>query len=608
MVAAARDAASGQARPPVCPLPDTNLRRPVRGSSFIMQAWQRNARLALAAAVSALFVSTVAYADVDGQRLQNADKEPGNWMTYHGTYKSWHYSALDQINTRNIGKLQEAWSHVASRANRGLQSIPLAIDGVLYYSSPYNQVYALDGATGQVLWTYKQKLNEDLVARQTHSPYNRGIAAGYGNIYMGTLDGKLVAIDMKTGQLNWETQLVDSEKLTVGFTGAPLLVKDKVIIGSQGGEWPYRGPLFGVDAKSGKQVWQFFTAGGNDGTPSDRRDTWGGDSYKTGGGGGWMAGAYDPQTNSVWWGTANPAPLYDWAGDNWKTEGPRPGDNLYTTSVLLLDPDTGALKAYHQELPHDAWDFDSAMGEFMFIGDHVVHPNKGGFVFVYDRNGKVQNVYRGVDNINFVQDIKPDGTLVGRRDMAEGKHTNLCPAIAGGYSWNAGTYSPKTGLMYRVGFEWCMDLEVIKTQPITEPVVQLNIGANFTMHGPGSSKAHGHIRARDPITGKVKFEIPYSGAVPHSALLSTGGGLLFVGEADGTLAVYDASNGKKLWTHNDGQGHDGGIITYTAKGKQYVAVMTGWGSLVGDGYGDLWGEPWKSMPKDSGVLKVFALP
>lgn len=531
-------------------------------------------------------------------------------MTYHGTYKSWHYSPLDQINTRNVTRLTEAWSHVASRANRGLQGFPLAIDGILYYSSPYDQIYALDGATGQILWTYKQKLDEDLVARQTHSPYNRGIAAGYGNIYIGTLDGKLAAIDMKTGKLNWETKLVDSEKLTVGFTGAPLLVKDKVIIGSQGGEWPYKGPIFGVDAKSGRKVWEFDTAGGNEGN-GDARNTWGNDSWRVGGGGGWMAGAYDPEPNTVWWGTANPDPLYDWAGDKWQTEGPRPGINLYTTSVLLLDPDTGKLKAYHQEIPHDAWDFDSAIGEFVFVEQggkkYVVHPNKGGFIFVYDRNGKVQNVYKGVDNINFVKDIDPrTGELLGRRDLTGGKHTNLCPAIAGGYSWPSGTYDPKTGLFYRVGFEWCEDLDVVKTEPITEPVVQLNIGAEFTMHGPGSEPPHGHIRARDPITGKVKFEIPFK-APPHASLLSTGGGLLFVPEADGMLDAYDVATGKKLWSHNDGQGHDGGIISYEAKGKQYVAVMTGWGSLVGDGYGDLWGAPWTNMPKDSGVLKVFAL-
>jgi len=574
----------------------------------------RFARVALATAFSAALFgagSSLA-ADVDAKRLTNADKEPANWMSYHGSYKSWHYSPLDQITTRNVSKLTEAWSHVASRANRGLQGMPLAIDGVLYYSSPYNQVYALDGASGKILWTYKQKLNEDLVARQTHSPYNRGIGAAYGNIYMGTLDGKLVAIDAKSGKLNWETKLVDSEKLTVGFTGAPLVVKDKVVIGSQGGEWPYRGPIFGVNAKTGDKVWEFFTVGGNEGTKSDRRDTWGGDSWKTGGGGGWMAGSYDPDTNTVWWGTGNPAPLYDWAGDKWKTEGPRPGDNLYTSSIILLNPDTGELKNFFQVMPHDAWDYDPASGELMMIDQggkkYVVHPSKNGFVYVFDRAGKVQNVYPGVDNINFVKGVNPrTGELIGRRDLAEGKHENLCPAIAGGYSWNAGSYSPKTGLMYKVGYEWCIDLEVVRTEPITEPFVQLNIGANFTFVPPKGDKMRGHIRGRDPVTGKIKFEIPYPGAIPHAGLLTTGGNVLFVPEADGTIVAYDASNGKKLWSHNNGQGHNGGIISYMAKGKQYVAVMTGWGSLVGDGYGDLWGEPYKSMPKDSGVLKVFAL-
>ena len=215
----------------------------------------------LSASVMLAFAAPASAADVDFKRLLNAQKDPDNWLTYHGSYNSWHYSGLKDINTGNVKNLREAWSHVASRSVRGLQSYPLVADGVLYYSGSYNQVWAIDGATGNVLWQYKQKLNEDLVAKQTHSPYNRGIALGYGNIYMGTLDGKLVAIDMKTGSKNWETKLVNSEKLTVGFTGAPLLVKDKIIIGAQGGEWPSRGPIFGVDAKTGKEVWHFNTAG-----------------------------------------------------------------------------------------------------------------------------------------------------------------------------------------------------------------------------------------------------------------------------------------------------------------------------------------------------------
>jgi len=570
----------------------------------------RSRLVAISGAVLLAFGAEAGAADVDHQRLLKADKEPDNWMTYHGSYNSWHYSALKDINTSNVKGLKEAWSHVASRSTRGLQSYPLVVDGVLYYSGSYNQVWALDGATGEVRWQYKQKLNDDLVAKQTHSPYNRGIAIGYGNVYMGTLDGKLVAIDMSTGKLKWETKLVNSEKLTVGFTGAPLLVKDKVIIGAQGGEWPDRGPIFGVDARTGKQVWRFYTAGGEEGN-GDARNTWGGDSWKTGGGGGWMPGGYDAETNTVWWGTANPAPLYDWSGPDYKTSGARPGDNLYTTSVILLDPDTGKLKGYHQELPHDAWDFDSATGEFIILKrdgkKYVVHPSKSGFVWVYDDQGKVQNVWRLVQNINFVKDITPKGELVGRRDMTAGKHTNLCPFIAGGMSWNMGSYNPQTGLLYKVGNEWCMDLEIEKTTPVLEPMAQLNIGANFNITHPTGGKAHGHVSGRDPITGTKKWEVKFD-EPPLASLLSTGGNLLFVPDARGWLHAYDARDGKELWKHNNGQGHNGGIITYRAGGKQYVAVMTGWGGLAGDDYATFFGGTFAQMPKDSGIIKVFALP
>ena len=290
---------------------------------------------------------------------------------------------------------------------------------MLYYSGSYSRVYALDGATGKTIWAYAPELDEELVAKQTHSPYNRGIAIGHGNLYVGTVDGRLIALDLKTGKQVWDTKLLDSKKVTVGFTGAPLVVKDKVIIGAQGGEWTGRGPIFGVDGKTGQKKWEFFTVAGTE----EAMATWGGDSWRTGGGGGWMPGTYDPETNSVWWGTANPAPLYDWSGADWKKSGPRPGDNLYTTSVIALDPDTGKLKFYHQELPHDAWDFDSSVGEFVMLDRGgkklVVHANKSGYVFVYDRsNAKVENVWPLVKNINFVKSIDPKtGELIGRRDL-----------------------------------------------------------------------------------------------------------------------------------------------------------------------------------------------
>src|SRR6202789_1185766 len=330
----------------------------------------------------------------DANALANAGKDGKDWMSYHGSYQSWHYSPLSQIDASNVKKLKIGVIHQVGHSTRGVQSTPLAKDGVVYYSASYSKVFAVKGDTGEVLWSFIPKLDDDLVARQTHSPYNRGMAMGDDKLYIGTVDGRLIAIDTKTGKPAWDTKLIDSEKLTVGFTGAPIFARGNVIIGAQGGEWPSRGPLFAVDAATGKKKWEFFTSGG---TPEAMK-TWGNDTWRVGGGGGWMPGTFDPKTNAIWWGVANPAPLYDWAGSDWKTTGARPGDNLYTSSVIALDLDTGKLKFYHQELPHDTWDFDSAIGEFVEIDRDgqklMVHPNKSGYIFVYNRaDASLENVW-----------------------------------------------------------------------------------------------------------------------------------------------------------------------------------------------------------------------
>jgi len=564
---------------------------------------------AMLAAVAALAgAAPVTALAQDAKALAAAGTDGKDWLTYHGSYASWHYSALDKINTNNVKNLKVAFIQQVGRSTRGVQSMPLAKDGVLYFSASYSKVFALKGDTGELLWSFVPKLDEELVARQTHSPYNRGMAMSDGKLYIGTVDGRLFALDMKTGQPVWETKLLNSQKVTVGFTGAPLAVKDKVIIGAQGGEWPGRGPIFGVDAKTGQKLWQFDTVAG---TP-DAEKTWGNESWRTGGGGGWMPGAYDADNNVVWWGVANPAPLYDWGGPDWKTGGARPGTNLFTSSVIALDPDTGALKFYHQELPHDAWDFDSAVGEFVSIDrdgkKYVVHANKSGYIFVYDKaDAKVENVYNIVKASNFVKSIDPKtGELIGRRDMTEGKQKDLCPAIMGGVSWNSGTYNPQTGLYYKVANEWCMDLEIVKTSPVTEPAAQLNIGATFTAKDPVGDKAHGHVDARDPITGKVSWSVDYP-EPPLASLLSTAGGLVFVPDARGWLHALDAKTGKELWKGNDGAPHNGGIISYEAGGKQYVAVVTGGPSLVSEGFPELFGGPYKTMEKDTGALIVYTV-
>jgi len=561
---------------------------------------------AIAAAGGCVAASTAHAQAIDTARIEAGG--PNDWLTYHGSYKSQHFSPLKQIDTGNVKDLSVAWMHVPGRSTRGLQSMPLVADGVLYYTGSYSRVFALNGATGELVWSYFPELDDTLVARQTHSPYNRGAALGEGKLFVGTVDGRLIAVDLKTGKPAWDTKLLDSQKLTVGFTGAPLYAKGTVVIGAQGGEWPGRGPIFGVDAATGAKKWEFLTVAGTE----EAKSTWGNDSWRTGGGGGWMPGTFDTETNTIWWGTANPAPLYDWSGSDYKAQGARPGDNLYTSSVIGLDVDTGKLKFYHQELPHDAWDFDSAVGEFVMLDRDgrklVVHPNKSGFIFVYDRSAKVQNVWPIVENINFVKTIDPKtGELVGRRDFSAGRVSEpLCPHISGGVSWNSGSYNPVTGLYYKIGQEWCMKLEVVKTTPVTEPQAQLNIGANFTITPPPGGKIYGHLDARDPVTGARKWEVRYP-EPPLATVLSTAGNLVFVADARGTMHAYNAETGAELWNHNNGLGHQGGIMSYSANGKQYVAVTAGFGGMATDDYGPAFGEPFKSMSRNEGVLVVFSL-
>jgi alcohol dehydrogenase (cytochrome c) len=562
----------------------------------------------VAALCLALPYTTARAAELDGDALLNADKNPNDWVMYHGTYNSWHYSGLDQINASNIKNLQLAWIHnPGSSPHGGIQSFPLAIDGNVYYTTANDQIWAVNGATGAFLWTFKPKINTEQAESTPYNPYNRGLAASNDNLYIGTVDGRLIAVDRHTGKQVWDTKLIDVAKGAKGFTGAPLVVKDKVIVGSNGGELAgCCGPIFGVDARTGQKVWQFDTIGGD----KTSLASWGGDSWKTGGGGGWMTGTYDANTDTVYWGTANPAPDYDLAK--------RPGDNLYTSGVVALDPSKGTLKSFFQEIPHDSWDFDGSVGEFVMLdrdGQHyVVHPNKGGYVYVYNRDVsepplKIENVWHLGETSNFVSGVDPHtGKLMDRHDITIGKHDNVCPAVDGAISWNSGSYDPETKLYYKVGQEWCQDMEAQSLPKPADYSGQMYMSATYhPVPPPGHSQAYGHIDAVDPITGKKAWEVVYK-YPPMASLLATKGGLLFVPGADGILDALDAKTGDKLWSHNDGIGHDGGIISYMANGKQYIAVTTGWGTYVSQNLATLFGEPFKSMPMDGGTLNVYALP
>lgn len=569
-------------------------------------------RLTAAALLALCGVAAVA-ADADSA-LSSADANPNDWLMYHQSYRSWHFSALDQINTQNVQNMRVAWSHTPAPTRRGIQSSPIVVDGVLYYTGGYSQIYALDAATGQLLWSYKPKQNPNRTRDMVYTPFNRGLAVGFGNVYVGTSDGRAVAVDRKTGKLVWDVQVVPLDSSMKGFTGAPLVVKDKVVLGTNGGSLSgCCGPIFAVDAKTGKMAWQFDTIAGDERS----RASWGNDSWKVGGGGGWQTGTYDPKSDTIYWGTGNPSPSYDWGANNWKTDGARPGENLYTSSVIALDPDTGKLKSYFQEMPHDMLDFDSAVGEFVQLDRggkrYIVHPNKSGFVFVYENDPtrpqlKIENVWKLSKSANFVRTIDPaTGELVDRRALSEGMHKDVCPSMSGAISFNSGSYSPDTGLYYKSALEICMDLEVLRTARPADYTGTPYFGATSTAKPPpGRSAAYGHVSGRDPLTGKVAWEVEYK-YPPLGNLLATQGGLLFVPGADGWLDALDARTGKKLWTHNNGIGHRGGVISYAVKGKQYVAVIGGWGSFVTGNYPRLFGEPFTSMPVDTGLLTVFSL-
>ena len=257
--------------------------------------------------------------------MLSADKSPNDWLTYHGSYQGWHHSALKEIDTSNVDKLRIAWIHTPGRATRGVQSMPLAADGVLYYSWSYSRVFALDGATGEIDWTYTPELDEDLSRGRRTRPTTAAWRWANGNLYVGTVDGRLIALDMKTGKPVWDTKLIRFAEADGRLHRRAALRQGQGHHRQPGRRMAGRGPIFGVNAATGEKKWEFITVGGTD----EAMKTWGNETWRTGGGGGWMPGTFDAETNTVWWGTANPAPLYDWAGANWKTEGPRRRQSLH---------------------------------------------------------------------------------------------------------------------------------------------------------------------------------------------------------------------------------------------------------------------------------------
>lgn len=483
-----------------------------------------------------------------------------NWLMYSGTYSSQRHSGLKQINTANVKSIAPKWIYHVPGATR-LETVPLVVDGVIYLSQP-NEVYAIDGRSGRLIWEYH---HEPAIDRGP----NRGVAV-YGNrVYVGTPSAELVALDSRSGNLLWKIKLAEQGE---GYwcPVAPLALKDRVIVGIAPGDHGLNGWLDAYDAATGERLWRWNVVP----KPGEAgSETWAGDSWKTGGGDTWLTGSYDPELNLIYWGTGNPAP--DFNGDL------RKGDNLYTESMIALEADTGKLKWFFQFTPHDVHDWDAVEIPVLVdapVGGRMrkllVQANRNGYYYVLDRiNGQFITGTPFVRLLNWATGLTPEGRPVrvpGVVPTLQG--TKTCPASAGATNWMSPAYSPATGLFYVVAQEGC-GINT-KSMDIFRPG-----GFAFMATGYIESPEEPwqmHVRAVEVATGKLVWDYPQIGSKRYGAgLLSTAGGLLFAGDDQGGFTALDARTGKPLWHFNTGQQITASPIAYSFKDKDYVAIAAG---------------------------------
>ena len=519
----------------------------------------------------------IAFGQVSHDRIVNAAKEPGNWLTYNGGYNSTHYRDLTQITPENASQLQLEWVFQANSLEK-FETTPLVVDGVMYITEAPATIVALDARTGRVHWTFRHPL--PAVTYPCCGRVNRGLAMLDNTLYMGTLDAKLIAVDAATGRKKWETTVAD---YTGGYAvaAAPLAVKDKIIIGPAGGELGITGFLAAYDAKTGKQVWKFNTIP-HPGEPGN--DTWGGESWKHGGAPIWLTGSYDPELNLTYWGTGNPGP--DWNPDV------RPGDNLYSSSVIALDVDTGKLKWHFQFTPHDEWDWDSVqvpvLADLQWKGKPrktMLWGNRNGFFYVLDRGtGEFlhgspfvkQTWARGLDERGRPMKIPNMGP------SAEGRE--VYPGVQGGTNWYAPSFSPKTGLFYLTAWESYVGTYFKWNQPyergkwyaggaVKAPVPP--ISRTDTYRRPREA-GYAAIRALNPHTGEKVWDFEMTD-MSESGLLTTSTDLLFSGNREGYFMVLNARSGKLLWKRYLGGAVLASPISYLVDGRQMVTIASGRG-------------------------------
>nr|WP_294523933.1 PQQ-dependent dehydrogenase, methanol/ethanol family [uncultured Rhodopila sp.] len=545
------------------------------------------------------------YTPVTDARLANP--EPQNWLMTRGNYQGWSYSSLDKINTGNVKRLTPVWA-VSTGVDSGHESPPIVNNGVMFVSTPYSQVMALDAASGALLWRYKRRLPEGFSALHNTS---RGVALYGDKVFFPALDAELVALDAKTGKVAWQAK-VEDWKTGYYMTMAPLIVKGKVLVGVAGGEFGVRGFVEAFDAETGKSVWKTYTipAPGEAGSETwQKPDTW-----KTGGASTWMTGNYDPASNTVYWGTGNGSP---WFGDQ------RPGDNLYTSSTVALDGDTGKIKGHFQYHQNESWDWD-AMNAPMLVDFQqngsttkgLLTPQRNGYLYWLGRgdNGSIsylkseayvpQNVFKGIDEETGRPDVDP------AHKPGTGKSAQFCPGLWGGKDWPYEAYNPKTGIVYIPSNEnHCNTLEGKVEQRV--PGQWWTGVAVPDLHFSVDTKAgfFGEMQAYDVNTGKRVWRDTYKDSMMWGSALTTAGDLVFAGGTnDRKFRAYDAKSGEELWQFTTNSGVIAPPSTFEVNGTQYIAVASGYGvdpafqqglmaNLVG----------WNADVPQGGVIWVFAV-
>ena len=538
-------------------------------------------RILILASAAALFIAATIVAqgppqqpsreapapNVSFDRLLKPAQEPQNWMIYGGSFMSQRYSPLTQITPANAKDLELKWVF-QSRSLEKHEVTPLVVNGVMYTIQSPNDVVALNAETGKTIWTYTHK--PDPAARNCCGKLSRGLAILGDKVFLAAFDARMIAIDAKTGKELWNTEAADP-KQGYAFTHAPLVIKDKVIAGTAGGEFGVRGFIAAWDVNTGKEVWRFNTVPGP-GEPG--HETWSGDSWMHGGAPIWVTGSYDPDLNLTYWGTGNPGP--DWDGNA------RLGDNLYSCSVIALNPDTGKLQWYYQFSPHNEFDWDSTqtpvLADIEWQGRQrkvMLWANRNGMFYVLDRiSGEFMKGQPFVKT-NWATGFDPAGRPIPAKGIVPSKEGTLVyPGNQGGTNWYPPSFSPHTGLFYIPTWENSSSTYVKGEEPPDFHEGQTFSGL-FPKGGARGDDAYSAVRAIDPKTGEKKWDFRQSAPTTEAGIMTTASDLLFSGDRDGDFYALDARDGKKLWQTNLGPSVAAGPMSYSVNGKQYVSIMVG---------------------------------